>query len=688
MKINRSSGLSRIPVWAASLLCLTSVWAIDPDLPYSSTSTGADGALSFPRIIPGGFQHTEMAFDPVAGKVILFGGNGPSGISSDTWEWSGGDWVRLSPATTPPARYGHRMVYDSVRQEIVMFGGYRNGELGDTWVFKNGNWTEKTPAVAPDSRYYANMVFDAHPDRQKVVLFGGAGTGANTWLWDGTTWQELDTPTDPPNYHSAGITYDAVRQEVVMFNGQGQTWTFDGANWTQKSPVNEPSGRYGSRLVFDPVRNESILIAGEGRNDVWAWNGVNWLRRDGVTIQRWYFGAVWDSARSRVVLFGGDTPGDNYTADTLLWDGTAFQKVSGEIQEFDMSSRANGIWNFTTINVPPGVTIAFRKNAANTPVRWLATGDVNIEGTLNVSGQRGDNSLPLGVVAQGGPGGFAGGRGAVRRDQSGSLVGAPGQGPGGGLPGTSRQTSPNERDGQNGNFGDAGSPGAYGNVFIQPLVGGSGGGGGASDENTNGGNGGGGGGAIFIASSRDITVNGAIEANGGDIEWTGASYGGRGSGGAILLRADRISGTGRLDAFGGNTGHLNGRIRLEAFYRQLAGQTRPVSVNSAPIANTDFNTLGSLTVTRIAGNNVPPVPSGNTLTPDVIFTSAGPIAVTVQGAGIPVGTPVRLRVTTSEGVIAAGPVNLAADNTAVFSDVNVPAGIGTIQAFAEFQVSN
>ncbi len=688
MNTYSSSGLRRATAWAASLLCLTSVWAIDPDLPYSSTSTGADGALTFRRIIPGGLQHVDMAYDPGAGKVILFGGNGPSGVSSDTWEWSGGDWVRLSPATTPPARYGHRMVYDAARQEIVMFGGYRNGQLGDTWVFKNGNWTEKQPATVPPSRYYQNMVYDAHPDRQKVLMVGGLGANERTWVWDGTNWSQLSPTTDPPNYHSTGITYDPIRQEVVMFNAGAQTWTFNGANWTPKSPVNEPSGRYGSRLVFDPVRNESILISGESRNDVWAWNGVNWLRRDDVTMQRSYFGAVWDATRSRVVLFGGDTPGDNTSADTILWDGNAFEKLSGEVQDFDMSGRANGIWNFTTINVPPGVTVAFRKNAANTPVRWLATGDVTIEGTVSVSGGRGDSSLPLGVVAQGGPGGFAGGRGAVRRDQSGTFVGSPGQGPGGGLPGTSRQTSPNERDGQNGNFGDASSPGSYGNVFIQPLVGGSGGGGGASDENTNGGNGGGGGGAVFIASSRDIMVNGAIEANGGDIEWAGASYGGRGSGGAILLRADRISGTGRLDAYGGYAGYPNGRIRLEAFYRQLAGQTRPISVNSAPIANTDFNTLGTLTVTRIAGNNVPPLPSGNTLTPDVIFTSAGPISVTVQGAGIPAGTPVKLRVTTSEGVIAAGPVNLAADNTAVFDGVNVPAGIGTIQAFAEFQVSN
>jgi len=682
MKINRSSGLCRLPVWAASLLCLTSVWAIDPDLPYSSTSTGADGALTFPRIIPSGLQYVDMAYDSSAGKIILFGGNSPAGPTSETWEWNGGDWVRLTPATTPPARYGHRMVYDSVRQEIVMFGGYRNGALSDTWVFKNGNWAEKSPATVPPARYNQNMVFDAHPDRQKVLMTGGANGNERTWVWDGSNWAQLAPATDTPSHQNAGIAYDAVRGEVVLFNAWAQTWIWNGVNWVLKSPETSPPARGGTRMEFDPVRSESVLFAGDGRGDTWVWNGVNWTQRPAVSAARGSHALVWHAGRQRLVAFGGYTGTDSYTADTLEWDGANWSQFSGKTQTFDMSGRANGIWNYTTINVPTGITVVFNKNAANTPVRWLATGDVSIEGVVNVSGQAGLASLPLGVVAQGGPGGFAGGRGGVRRDQSGSYVGAPGQGPGGGLPGTHPT---NQRDGQHGNYGDPNLPGTYGNVFIQPLVGGSGGGGGASSDSDNGGNGGGGGGAIFIASSRDIVVNGAIEANGGGHEWR-ASLGGRGSGGSILLRADRISGTGRLDAHDG--GNNSGRIRLEAFYRQLAGQTRPVSVNSAPIANTDFNTLGSLTVTRIAGNNVPPVPSGNTLTPDVIFTSAGPIAVTVQGAGIPVGTPVRLRVTTSEGVIAAGPVNLAADNTAVFSDVNVPAGIGTIQAFAEFQVSN
>lgn len=675
----------------ATLLGLVAVHAIDPDLPYSipAAGAGADGPLTFREIIPTGRAYVDMVYVPTTGKILLFGGyvNGEVG---GTWEWDGTNWKQLSPASSPTPRYGHRMVYDAERAEVLLFGGYRNGTLNDTWVWKDGNWTEKAPTTSPPARYYHNMAYDAHADRKKVVLFGGAGANDETWTWDGTNWTLLATATKPGNYQSVGITYDEARGEVVMFNNADQTWVWNGVNWSLKAPVQTPGGRSAARLVYDPVRRESVLFGGDNRNDTWAWNGTNWTARTTSPVPaRGQFAMTWDATRNVIVAYGGYIPGENPSADTYLWNGTDWIFHSGRTQVFDMTSRPSGIWNFTTINVPFGVTVAFKRNAGNTPVRWLATGDVVIDGTVDVSGAHGANSLGLGLVAQGGPGGFPGGRGAVRKDQSGSNVGSPGQGPGGGLPGTEQQTNPqNLRDGQPGNYSDAGNPGSYGNVFIQPLVGGSGGGGGSSSDNTSGGNGGGGGGAIFIASSRDIVINGGIDANGGDIDYSGASYGGRGSGGAILLRADRISGNGQLDAYGGNAGYHNGRIRLEAYYRQLAGQTRPISVNSAPIANTDFNTLGVLTVTQVAGQNVAQPPSGNTLTPDVIFTAAGPITVRVSGVGIPAGTPVKLRITTSEGVIPAGPVNLGADNTVEFTGVNVPAGIGTVQAFAEFQVSN
>src|SRR5258706_10061922 len=46
----------------------------------------------------------------------------------------------------------------------------------------------------------------------------------------------------------------------------------------------------------------------------------------------------------------------------------------------------SGIFNFTSVNIPVGVTVAFRRNTANTPVVILATGDVVIGGLLDVSG--------------------------------------------------------------------------------------------------------------------------------------------------------------------------------------------------------------------------------------------------------------------------------------------------------------
>lgn len=47
---------------------------------------------------------------------------------------------------------------------------------------------------------------------------------------------------------------------------------------------------------------------------------------------------------------------------------------------------ADGILNYTTVNVPVGVTVTFLKNAANTSVTLLATGNVTVAGVVHVNG--------------------------------------------------------------------------------------------------------------------------------------------------------------------------------------------------------------------------------------------------------------------------------------------------------------
>src|SRR5205807_853527 len=46
---------------------------------------------------------------------------------------------------------------------------------------------------------------------------------------------------------------------------------------------------------------------------------------------------------------------------------------------------ANGVFNFTTISVSAAGTLSFKTNALNTPVYLLATGDVSIAGTVDVT---------------------------------------------------------------------------------------------------------------------------------------------------------------------------------------------------------------------------------------------------------------------------------------------------------------
>src|SRR5512140_153707 len=123
--------------------------AVAQDLPFDSGSTGADGPLSFRRIVVGGRRDHAAAFDSVRNQLVLFGGWAGAELG-DTWVGDGDDWLPKVPADSPLPRYGARMVWDDARKQVVLFGGNRQGaRLGDTWVWDGTNWTQKSPANSP-----------------------------------------------------------------------------------------------------------------------------------------------------------------------------------------------------------------------------------------------------------------------------------------------------------------------------------------------------------------------------------------------------------------------------------------------------------------------------------------------------------------------------------------------------------
>lgn len=338
---------------------------------------------------------------------------------------------------------------------------------------------------------------------------------------------------------------------------------------------------------------------------------------------------------------------------------------SGTVVVFDpkkfnppLNPAGDNIFNFTTIDIPAGITVWLSGRILNGPVWWLATGDVTINGTIDLNGE--DGAAPAAILANRtrampGAGGFSGGVGGKTDGSASSPIAQAGDGPGGGEGGALNDACQNPNSlGRGGSF--------TGNSFLVPLVGGSGAGGGnfgaapgSLSRQIYGSGGGAGGGAILIASSTSITVNGTITANGGNggiaSNFCNSGQGGGGSGGAIRLMAPATNGRGNLSALAGHGSIFggaatNGTIRLEAFIDNFQGSFNGTPFTQASPFSTFLPSIGppSIAIISINGVNIAQPPSGNITTPDVSIDTTSPVQVTIQARLIPPGTVITLHV--------------------------------------------
>lgn len=378
----------------------------------------------------------------------------------------------------------------------------------------------------------------------------------------------------------------------------------------------------------------------------------------------WKIWARYGAGMMAVLLFTASAKGQTFSSGSNGSDGALNLTTPGTIL-FDpktfnppLDPDGDNVYHFTTINVGAGVTVKLSGKVLNGPLYWLASGDVTIDGTVDLNGEMGhpeSNSFSDRVPSSPGAGGYGGGLGSSSGNPP-----QPGNGPGGGAAAAS--SNPNRAT--DGSF--------TGNQFLVPLVGGSGGGGAFSCSAI--GNGGGaGGGAILIASSSSILIRstGKISADGGDFA-TACGTSGSGSGGAIRLIATQIAGGGMLSARQAG----NGRIRLEAFQDSFTG-----SFNATPFSrSTPFklfvpiNPPSSLRVSSIAGISI----NANPFTfPDVNINTSSPVTVQVEGRFIPIGTVVKLYVFSETGpdqTIDTTPLQGSFQQSTASASVSLPPG--------------
>jgi hypothetical protein len=225
-------------------------------------------------------RSAELVWDGVRQRVVLLGGNY---LPVDAWEWDGSSWQeRVAAGGPPPGRWGHSVGHDPGRGALAVFGGWgTGGDLADTWELTGGpgTWQWSQRGSGPASRGGGAMFFDG----TRLVLLGGAGPGQNGhdgWAWDGLAWQQLSpvaAPYDWPNF--SGRAWDPVGQRAVLQCSGGLPWAWEwsgsalrlipqpvGARWPA---CLDASPQKVHPMAFDTTRGRAVLHGLDGLT--WEW---------------------------------------------------------------------------------------------------------------------------------------------------------------------------------------------------------------------------------------------------------------------------------------------------------------------------------------------------------------------------------------------------------------------------------
>jgi hypothetical protein len=323
------------------------------------TFDGANWAQVLPASAPSPRTRAAMCYDLPRDRMVLVGGLTASGPSSETWEWNGANW-QLRTGLPLTARSGAAIAYDAASQSVTVFGGLGTaGPLADTCVLLASSWLSMS-LPGPAAREGASATYD--PVQSRVLLVGGRGTGStlltDAWSWDGTAWTSTAAPTTARA--DAGLAYDTRATRAVEFGGLGASgalgdtqvrFSFATApqplEWRRVANTG-PAARTGAAMAFDSARGQTILFGGfwitaqpfppggsasyDTYADCWSWNGSAWSPMPLGPPARSGAAMCFDSARGRIVLFGGSRESTAtsviYRGDTWEWSGTAWSQVA------------------------------------------------------------------------------------------------------------------------------------------------------------------------------------------------------------------------------------------------------------------------------------------------------------------------------------------------------------------------
>jgi hypothetical protein len=315
---------------------------------------GASWTQAPPVHHPSARAFYAMAWSAQLGKIVLHGGlEFGSGtfdtVNNDLWTWDGTDWVEILQPLGDVAASGHAMAYDPTRGHLLSVGEFSD-EFSDEKVDAtrllefpyDGAWQFPLD-MEPPPRTLSAMVVS---DDGEAILYGGRHLDivrGDTWVLHGFT-PELIGPVG----HETGPCLQNQLHVSARTDGNGVgPFTY---HWRKFIPGGFESVFDGFRfsgattdtLVIDPFRPEDAgAYAAAVSNECGTTESSHafitladayWEPTGALPSPRSYIDMAYDTARQRMVSFGGRTIFTDFTTlnfgDTIERVGTTWTEVA------------------------------------------------------------------------------------------------------------------------------------------------------------------------------------------------------------------------------------------------------------------------------------------------------------------------------------------------------------------------
>ncbi|MBL8794470.1 MAG: fibronectin type III domain-containing protein [Planctomycetia bacterium] len=406
-----------------SVAILTAVAALAADvLPQEPNTWTKRSPLKDAPPSPGLSYETSLAYDPVARRVIRWGGHAQGGVKgsgeqiAELWTLDPATmkWEHQEPNRLPPATCcAQQNVFDLLQNRFLRFKGaggnhgwqwYREIYLNNSSVWNydlaRNTWRDLRPVPEPSLGIMRCASWDS--ERDVAVVFGGEGRREGTIVFDPytNTWTRMQPKNEPAlgsrEPRSGGnLAYDAARRLHVLFGSQfsddPHTWAYDlkKNEWFDRKPATQPpTNRNDAVLAYDSLNQVIVAVVRaadefDGKDvvkshlETWAYDaGQNtWAR---LKLQREPDCA---GARSRVMTF---VPDQNF----FLIDG--YVRPTERVPNVE---REHQIWTYrhaerkpdVALRPPVGVQLTTTANAAL--LAWQPSPSADVTGYVVYRGE-------------------------------------------------------------------------------------------------------------------------------------------------------------------------------------------------------------------------------------------------------------------------------------------------------------